>query len=234
MNQKIFDALRIYVGRFFVCPRFCISYLQKGFVTMVEKKAKRKISTRRIAMTAVMAAVSTVLMFISFKLPFMPSFISLDFSDLPALIASFTLGPLSGMAVCFVKNLINITQTMTFGVGELSNFIISSAFVVSAGAIYGRKRNFASAAVGSVIGAMFMAFLGFFSNYFIVYPIYTNIMSMEAIIGMYKAINPSVDSLWQALLCFNVPFTFCKGMISAIVTLLTYKKLEPVINGRVV
>ena len=194
---------------------------------------KSRINTRKIAMTAVMAAVATVLMFISFKLPFMPSFISLDFSELPALIASFTLGPLSGVAVCFVKNLVNLTQSMTGGVGELSNFIIGSAFVLPAGLIYKKHRNLAGAAIGSMLGALFMAVLGLFSNYFIVYPIYTNLMPMEAIMGMYQAINPSVENLWQALIVFNLPFTFCKGLISAVVTLLVYKKLEPVINGKV-
>ena len=194
---------------------------------------KSRINTRKIAMTAVMAAVATVLMFISIKLPFMPSFISLDFSELPALIASFTLGPLSGVAVCFVKNLVNLTQSMTGGVGELSNFIIGSAFVLPAGLIYKKHRNLAGAAIGSVLGALFMAVLGLFSNYFIVYPIYTNLMPMEAIMGMYQAINPSVENLWQALIVFNLPFTFCKGLISAVVTLLVYKKLEPVINGKV-
>ena len=193
-----------------------------------------KINTRKIAMTAVMAAVATVLMFISFKLPFMPSFISLDFSELPALIASFTLGPLSGVAVCFVKNLVNLTQSMTGGVGELSNFIIGSAFVLPAGLIYKKHRNLAGAAVGSVLGALFMALLGLISNYYIVYPIYTNLMPMEAIMGMYQAINPSVENLWQALIVFNLPFTFCKGLISAVVSLLVYKKLEPVINGKVI
>ena len=49
---------------------------------------------------------------------------------------------------------------------------------------------------------------------------------------MYRAINPGIENLWQALLVFNVPFTFCKGLISAAVTLAVYKKLEPVINGR--
>ncbi|MDD7646876.1 MAG: ECF transporter S component [Ruminococcus bromii] len=195
---------------------------------------KSRINTRKIAMTAVMAAVATVLMFISFKLPFMPSFISLDFSELPALIASFTLGPLSGVAVCFVKNLVNLTQSMTGGVGELSNFIIGSAFVLPAGLIYKKHRNLAGAAIGSVLGALFMAVLGLFSNYFIVYPIYTNLMPMEAIMGMYQVINPSVKTLWQALIMFNLPFTFCKGLISAVVTLLVYKKLEPVINGKVI
>lgn len=214
-------------------PAFLYFYYRKVMRIMTTKAMRNsRISTRKIAMTAILAAVATVLMFISFKLPFMPSFISLDFSELPALIASFTLGPLSGMAVCFVKNLVNLTQSMTGGVGELSNFIIGSAFVVPAGIIYRKHRNLAGAAVGSVLGALFMALLGLLSNYYIVYPIYTNLMQMEAIMGMYQAINPNVKTLWQALIMFNLPFTFCKGLISAVVTLLVYRKLEPVINGR--
>lgn len=202
---------------------------------MATKTVQRsRVNTRKIAMTAILAAAASVLMFISFKLPFMPSFISLDFSELPALLASFTLGPMSGVAVCFVKNLINLTQSMTGGVGELSNFIIGSAFVLPAGLIYHRHRTIGGAAVGSLLGAVLMAVLGLLSNYFIVYPIYTNIMSMDAILGMYRAINPAIENLWQALVVFNLPFTFCKGLISAVVTLLIYRKLEPVINGRAI
>ena len=107
-------------------------------------------------------------------------------------------------------------------------------FVVPAGLIYRHHRNYGGAIVGSVVGALLMAVLGFFSNLFIIYPIYTNVMPMEAIMGMYQAINPSVQELWQALLIFNLPFTFCKGLISAVITILVYKKLEPVINGKVV
>lgn len=202
---------------------------------MATKTVQRShVNTRKIAMTAILAAAASVLMFISFKLPFMPSFISLDFSELPALLASFTLGPMSGVAVCFVKNLINLTQSMTGGVGELSNFIIGSAFVLPAGLIYRRHRTIGGATVGSLLGAVLMAVLGLLSNYFIVYPIYTNIMSMDAILGMYRAINPAIENLWQALVVFNLPFTFCKGLISAVVTLLIYRKLEPVINGRAI
>ena len=202
---------------------------------MATKTVQRsRVNTRKIAMTAILAAAASVLMFISFKLPFMPSFISLDFSELPALLASFTLGPMSGVAVCFVKNLINLTQSMTGGVGELSNFIIGSAFVLPAGLIYRWHRTIGGATVGSLLGAVLMAVLGLLSNYFIVYPIYTNIMSMDAILGMYRAINPAIENLWQALVVFNLPFTFCKGLISAVVTLLIYRKLEPVINGRAI
>ena len=93
---------------------------------------------RTLTMTAMLAAVSAVLMFFSFSVPFVPSFLKLDFSELPALIASFALGPVSGVAVCLVKNLINLMFSTTGGVGELSNFFLGTAFVLPAGFIYRR------------------------------------------------------------------------------------------------
>ena len=62
-------------------------------------------------------------------------------------------------------------------------------------------------------------------------PVYTNFMPMEAIIAAYQAINPNVDSLLDCLIIFNLPFTFIKGMISVVITLLVYKRLSPVIKG---
>ena len=79
--------------------------------------------SRYIAYTAIFAALSAALMALSFSVPFMPSFIKLDFSEVPALIASFSMGPVSGVLVCLIKNLINVTMTTTSGVGELSNFM---------------------------------------------------------------------------------------------------------------
>ena len=76
-----------------------------------------------------------------------------------------------------------------------------------------------------------MAIASWITNYFIVYPVYTNFMPMEAIIAAYQAINPSVDSLLECLIIFNLPFTFIKGMISVVITLLVYKRLSPVIKG---
>ena len=199
-----------------------------------EKKTIRKspINIRKMTATAIMAAVSTVLMFLSFNVPLMPSFIKLDLSELPALISSFAMGPVSGIVVCLVKNLINLFFTTTGGVGELSNFILGCAFVVPAGLIYKFRRTKKWAIIGSFIGAASRAILSIFSNYYIVYPIYTAFIPMDAIIGMYRAINPSVENLWQCLLIFNLPFTFIKGMISVVVTLLVYKKLSPIINGK--
>lgn len=195
--------------------------------------SKQANHTRRLVMTAILSALSSVLMFFSFNVPLMPSFIKLDLSELPALIASFAMGPVNGAIVCLVKNLVNLFFSTTGGVGELSNFLLGVFFVVPAGIIYKLRPKLSHAIIGSVVGAMLMAVLSVFSNYFVVYPIYTRFMPMDAIIGMYQAINPSVDNLWQCLLMFNMPFTFIKGMISAVITIAVYKKITPIINGKV-
>lgn len=60
--------------------------------------------THKIAVTAMLSAVATILMYLSFPLPFLiPPFVKMDFSELPALLAAFSLGPVSGAAVCLVK-----------------------------------------------------------------------------------------------------------------------------------
>lgn len=193
---------------------------------------KRTNHIRKLVMTALMAALSSMLMFFSFNVPLMPSFIKMDLSELPALIAAFAMGPLSGAAVCLVKNLVNLFFTTTGGVGELSNFLLGVFFVVPAGIIYRLRPKLSGAVIGSVVGAMLMAVLSVFSNYYVVYPIYTAFIPMDAIISMYQAINPSVKNLWQCLLVFNMPFTFIKGMVSAVITMAVYKKITPLINGK--
>lgn len=189
--------------------------------------------TRNIAVTAILATMSTVLMFLEFPIPaLIPGFIKLDFSELPALIASFSMGPLYGVAVCLVKNLINLMKTQSGGVGELANFILGAVFVATAGIIYKRNKTRSGALIGSLAGAFLMAAISVPMNYFIVYPIYEKLMPLEAIVGAYRAILPSVKTLLQALLIFNAPFTFVKGMISVIITFIIYKKISPIIKGK--
>ena len=140
----------------------------------VESQSEKRVNhTRRMVMTAILSALSSVLMFFSFNVPLMPSFIKMDLSELPALIAAFSMGPIYGAIVCLVKNLVNLLTTTTGGVGELSNFILGVFFVVPAGIIYKLRPKFSGAIIGSIAGAAMMALLSVFSNYYVVYPIYT-------------------------------------------------------------
>lgn len=186
-----------------------------------------------ITVVAIMSALSAVLMFIEVSLPIIPSFIKLDISELPALITSFAFGPVYGVLVCLLKNLIHLPFTTTFCVGELSNFIHGAVFVLVAGLFYKYRHNRKFAFIGAVAGDFAMAAMSFFINFFLVYPIYMKLLlPEEAILGMYRAILPSVDSLWKAILIFNVPFTFVKGLLSVGITFAVYPKLSPLMKGK--
>lgn len=186
---------------------------------------------RFIVVTAMLGALSAVLMMLSFSVPFMPSFIKMDFSEMPALIASFSMGPVSGVLVCLIKNLINVTMTTTGGVGELSNFVLGVCLVLPAGLIYRRRKNRKSALLGALIGSLVMALVSLPSNYFVMYPVYSKFKPIDQIVGMYQAIFPGVDGLFSCLLLFNVPYTFLKGAIDTLLTFLIYKHISPLIKG---
>ena len=184
--------------------------------------------------TAMLGAVAAVLMYLEFPIPIMPAFVKLDVSELPALIASFAYGPVSGVLVCLIKNLIKLPSTSTAAVGELFNFVMGAIFVGVAGIVYKRNKTRKGAIVGALLGALVMAVVSVPYNYFIVYPAYVVMyhLPLEAIIGMYQAINPSVDGLLTCLLVFNLPFTFVKGVLDAVLCFLIYKPLSPILHGR--
>lgn len=191
----------------------------------------QQIKIRSMVMTAVLGAISTVLMMLSFNVPIMPGFIKMDFSELPALIAAYSMGPLSGVAVCLIKNLINVTMTTTAGVGELSNFLLGCCFVLPAGLLYRLKADRKHALLGALIGSVTMAVMSLPINYFITYPVYTKFMPLDKIIGMYQAILPSANGLFECLLIFNVPYTFIKGALNTVLAFLIYKHISSFIKG---
>ena len=196
-------------------------------------RSRTQSKTHRITVTAMLSAVSAVLMFVDFSVPFMPAFIKMDVSELPALLASFSLGPVYGVAVCFINNLINCLRTSTGCVGELCNFLLGAIFVYAAGSVYLRFHNHKSrkgAIIGSVLGALAMALLSVPLNYYLTYPIYAKLMPIDVIVGMYQAIRPSANGLLDCLVTFNMPFTFLKGMIDVILCFLIYKPLSPLLH----
>ena len=184
--------------------------------------------------TAMLGAVAAVLMYLEFPIPIMPAFVKLDVSELPALIASFAYGPVSGILVCLIKNLIKLPSTSTAAVGELFNFVMGALFVGVAGLIYKRNKTRKGAIVGALLGALVMAVVSVPYNYFIVYPAYVVMyhLPLDAIIGLYQAINPNVNGLLACLLVFNLPFTFVKGALDAALCFLVYKPLSPILHGR--
>ena len=183
-----------------------------------------------LAITGILGAIAYILMWLEFPIPIMPPFIKFDFSDFPALIAAFALGPVSGVLVELIKNVLHGFSSGSFGVGELSNFILGASFAGTAGFIYQRNKTKKGAIIASVVGAVVMAAISYPSNLLVVYPFYYNFMPKEVVLSAYQLILPSIGSIEKALLVFNVPFTFVKGMIDVVLCLLLYKGVSPFLH----
>lgn len=200
-----------------------------------ENNKKSNVNIRALCVTGIMSALGALLMLVEFPLPMLiPAFIKMDFSELPALITTYAFGPAYGVAVCFLKNVLHLISGWTMGIGELSNFVLGSVLVLIAGLFYKKNKTKKSAVLGASVGSLVMAGVCVFTNYFIVYPLYCKVLglTMEAIIGMYQELLPSVGSLFTALLIFNLPFTFAKGMIDTLLCALIYKPVSPLLHGR--
>ena len=199
---------------------------------MMATNTNQKTLTTKLAVTAMLTAIAVSLQYIEFSIPIVPSFLKLDFSDLPELIGTFVLGPWWALAICFLKNLIHIPFGTSGGVGELSNFLLGATFVVVAGLIYQHKKTRKTALIACLSGAAAMAVMSFPTNYFIVYPAYAQMWfggTLDPVIGMYRALLPAADTLEKALLFFNLPFTLVKGLLVSLITMFIYKPLSNLI-----
>lgn len=197
----------------------------------------KKFNTRLVAGCGMLTAVAVVLQYLEFPIPIMPAFIKMDFSDLPALIGAFAYGPIAGIVIELLKNVIHLLASQSLFIGELSNFLLGAIFVCTAGLIYKKKKTRAGAIIGGFGGALAMALFSVVSNYFVVYPIYYQAFAPEPVIlqaynDILSTVNFKLGSMLEALCVFNLPFTFVKGALCMVISGIIYKPLSPLLHGR--
>ena len=181
----------------------------------VAKRADKE-KIKRITVTAVLSAAGFCLMLLEFPIPFLiPSFVKMDLSELPALLATFCYGPYHGVLVCLIKNILHLPMTQSGGIGELCSFLLGCGFVLPAGLIYGKMKSKNGALLGCAVGTACMAALSYPLNLYAIYPIYSKVYPIESIMTAYQKLIPSMDTLEKCLLVFNVPFTILKGAITS-------------------
>ena len=186
--------------------------------------------TRRLTVTAMMAAISTVVMFFEFTFPPFPPFLKFDLSGLPVLLTSFMMGPAQAVMVVLIKDLIHLLSTTTGGVGELADFLILSSFAITAGLIHRRLPSARGTALACACGSLVIAVVGALANYYLLIPFFSNLMPIEAIISACNAVNPAIDSLMGYILFGAVPFNLAKGVVLSVVAVPCYKKLGHVLK----
>lgn len=185
--------------------------------------------------TALLGAMAFILMFLEIPIPIVPAWLKLDFSDLPALIAGFALGPISGIIVQAIKVILFLLfkGTTSGFIGELGNFIMGVSLVLPASIIYNHKKCRKNAVIGMLVGLICMTITSGLTNYYMLIPAYSKIMGVEAILAMCKELNPAMDSVWAYCYMAAMPFTAVKAFIDCIVVFLLYKKISPLLHGSI-
>ena len=193
---------------------------------------RQKITTNSLVKISVLAVLSYILMLMDFPIPIFPSFLKLDFSDIPALLGGFALGPVAGVLIQLVKVVLYfLTNSSTGGVGELANFLVGAAYIVPAAAIYHRKKDRTHALIGLILGIVSMTIVGAVTNIYITLPFYSAFMPMDAIVEMGTVVNSKIVDINTLVLYGITPFNLLKGSIIAFVTLVVYKKVSPILKN---
>lgn len=194
------------------------------------KKTKEKFTTQTLCFIGLFGALSTVLMLFKLPLPFAPAFMKLDVAELPAILGSFMFGPIAGEFIVIIKIALNllINGTDSMYVGELSNLILSSVYVLSASLIYQKHKTKKCAAIALLIGILTTSIIALISNTFFIFPAYGVVygLSMDKIVAMAGAVNPLVHNVFTMMLFSVLPFNLVKYSAVSVITFLVYKKLH--------
>jgi len=219
----------------------CLAVFAGIFVVamLLEKlwlKPEKQSPARRVAYVGIFAAIAAVLMYLEFPLPFAPPFYEIDFSEIPVLICSFSMGPVAGVVCEFMKVVLKLLLkgTSTAFVGDLANFVVGCSLILPASVIYFAKKSKKGAIVGMGAGTVVMTVFGSLFNAVYLIPAFSVLFGqpLDVIVGMGTDINPAITSVSTLVLFAVVPFNLLKGIVDSIITFFLYKHIERLLRMR--
>ena len=193
--------------------------------------SKRMFSTKQMVIIAMFSALSYVLMLIKFPISYL-GFLEFEFSDIPALVAGLAYGPVTAIIIELIKNLIKaLTSSFTGGVGELANFLVSSAFMFASCSLYHILKGRMKAVISFVAGTLAMTVTGAIMNYYVLLPLYAKILGgMDGILGTASETIPAINSVGALVVIGISPFNVFKGIYVSLIGLAIYKLLRKVLQ----
>lgn len=196
---------------------------------------KKLLSIKNMAIIAILSALSSVLMLFEFPLPFIaPPFYGLDFSEIPALIGGFALGPVAGVIIEALKIVLKVLfkPSSTAYVGELGNFLVGVSLVLPATLVYQKMKNKNGAIIGLAVGTICMTIGATLINYFFLLPAFSVLMNIpiENFVKMGTEIFPFIHDKLTFVLYSTAPFNFIKATLVSIIVALVYKHISRLIK----
>ena len=173
--------------------------------------SKKLFTTKNIAGMALFAALSYVVSFLEFPIFPAAGFLKLDFSAIFILLGGFMYGPIAGVLISAIKELLRFITSSTGGVGEIANFLVSVSFIIVPTVVYLFRKGIPTVVITLFIGILLQAVAALFSNRFIMFPMYMGVGAKDAF-----------SSLWAYVLFFNL----IKGVAISVIVFLLYKRVS--------
>ncbi|WP_017753463.1 ECF transporter S component [Calidifontibacillus oryziterrae] len=177
--------------------------------------------TRQTVTVAVLSSIAYLLMMLNFPLPGLPPFLKIDFSEVPALIAAIVFGPLAGVTVEAIKNILHyiIEGAMTgVPIDQAANFIAGLLFVLPVSYLYKKINSTKGLTFGLFVGTITMTFVMSVLNYFLILPAYTFFLNAPAM---------TTEEVKGMIVLGIMPFNLIKGITVALLFMLIFAKLKP-------
>ncbi len=174
-------------------------------------------NTKTLIRIALLGAIGWLLMFLEF--PILPSanFLRLNFCDIPALLAAFSMGPLAGFSVVVIENVLHfIAGSFSGGIGEFANILISGTLAVVAGNFYRNFHTKKGAFLALCLASVLMIIMALFANRYLLLPMYLK--------------NVPSSAFTQMLITAILPFNAIKAVIITTITMFLYKPLSPLLK----
>lgn len=172
----------------------------------------------KLILLALLGTISLLLFFLNFPLPFLPGYLKIDFSEVPALMAALIFSPIAGVIVEAIKNLLYLVVGGGEPVGVTANFLAGVLFIVPTAVLYHKYKGVKSIVSGLVAGTLLSAIGMSILNYLIILPVYAWFMGMEEM---------KIESVkWYTAAYFIFPFNIIKGCIVGLLFVPLYFKLQ--------
>ena len=196
-----------------------------------QKRTSSSAALFNLTRCAILVAMAIVLDL--FEIPVV-AFYKLDLSALPAIIGGFAMGPVQGLAVVVVKNLIRMLRSDSMFVGQLADVLMVGSFVLVSSLLYRRNKTQKGALIAAIAGTATMIVASVLVNYFILIPAYQVLMGLplEVIVGMGSAVWSYIDNTVKLVIFITAPFNLLKGVVLSVVTFLLYKRVSPLLHQR--
>ncbi|MBM7610443.1 riboflavin transporter FmnP [Lysinibacillus composti] len=184
---------------------------------------KSNLKLRSFITIAMLSSISFILMLLNFPLPGFPAFLMIDFSDVPALIATLTMGPVAGILVELFKNILEwlfAGAPTGIPVGQMANFATGVLFILPVYYVFKKLPNLKGLIYGIIVGTFTMSIGMSILNFAVFLPMYTYLLGW----GTFD--------MKETIVLGILPFNIVKGILLLVVGIILFRTMKTWIENQ--